>query len=68
MVHRTDIAGRVGRSTGQVRLGDGGICRHAPGGALTEGALIEGALIEKVIYRKPLFIRGSAARSAAVSS
>jgi len=58
MVHRTDIAGSVGRSRGQVNPGDDSICRHAP----------SGAFIEKVICRKLLPIRTSAARSAAVSS
>jgi hypothetical protein len=36
MVHRTDIAGSVGCSMGQVSPGDAGICRHA-----TKNVLIE---------------------------
>ena len=59
MVHRTDIAGSVGCSRGQVNPGNDGICRHAPSGALIE---------ETVFYRKSLPLRTSTARSAAVSS
>jgi hypothetical protein len=68
MVHRTDIAGRVGCGTGLVSAGDDGMRRHAPSGALIEGALVEAALIENVIFWKALPLRSSTARSAAVSS
>ena len=36
MVHCTDIAGSVGCSIGQLKLGHDRICRHAPNGALSE--------------------------------
>jgi hypothetical protein len=36
MVQRTDIAGNVRCSMGQVSPGDSGLCRHAPNGALIE--------------------------------
>ena len=40
MVQRTDIAGSVGCSSGQVNLGDDGISRHAPSGTLFEILII----------------------------
>lgn len=61
MVHRTDIAGSVGCSMGQVSLGDDGICRHAPNGIHTTAPSSK-----KVICRNSLPIRTSAERSAAV--
>jgi len=63
MVHRTDIAGTVGRSRGRVDPGDDGSCRHAP-----SGARVMVLSSKEVIYRKPLPLRTSTARSAAVSS
>ena len=61
MVHRTDIAGSVGCSMGQVSPGDHGICRHAPNGIHTAAPSSK-----KVIFQKPLPIRIAAERSAAV--
>jgi hypothetical protein len=61
MVHRTDIAGSVGCSMGQVSPGDDGICRHAPNGIHTTAPSSK-----KVIFQKPLPIRIAAERSAAV--
>jgi hypothetical protein len=61
MVHRTDIAGSVGGSMGQVSPGDDGICRHAPNGIHTTAPPSK-----KIICRKPLPVRTSAERSAAV--
>jgi hypothetical protein len=61
MVHRTDIAGSVGCSMGQINPGDDGLCRHAPNGIHAAAPSSK-----KVICRKPLPIRTSAERSAAV--
>ena len=36
MVHRTDVAGSIGCSMGQISPGTDGMCRHAPHGALLE--------------------------------
>jgi len=57
MVHCTDIAGSVGRNTGQVS-GDDGLCRHAP----------NVTLIDKTHFPKPLPIFTQEASSDAVPS
>jgi hypothetical protein len=61
MVHRTDVAGSVGCSMGQISPGYDGLCQHAPNGIHTTAPSSK-----KVICRKPLPIRTSAERSAAV--
>jgi hypothetical protein len=61
MVQRTDIAGSIGCSMGQVSPGDDGMCRHAPNGIHTTAPSSK-----KVIFQKPLPIRIAAERSAAV--
>jgi hypothetical protein len=61
MVQRTDIAGSIGCSMGQVSRVDDGVCRHA-----TNGIHTTAPSSKKVIFQKPLPIRTAAERSAAV--